>query len=333
MDKKYQRLSLVEREEISRSLACGKTYSQIANTLGRPKSTVSREIDRCGITRWSYRAFTAHKQAQRLAQSKHQGNRISKNPALEKYIQAKLKLKWSPEQIASQLKIAYAETKAMQVSHETIYKYLYVLPRGTLRAELLACLRQRRLHRRKGRKNLLKTRVKINGMISIEERPKEVGNRIIPGHWEGDLLAGQRNQSAVGTLVERTTRFTFLVKLKQLTADSVRKAFAETFKLLPQELKQSLTYDQGSEMAQHKLFTKGTNITVYFAHPHCPWERGTNENTNGLIRQFFPKSTDFNRLTNKDLKYVQSLLNGRPRKVLNWRKPAEALQELVALER
>lgn len=221
----------------------------------------------------------------------------------------------------------------MQVSHETIYKYLYILPRGTLKKELLSCLRQHwPYRRRKNYKSLLKSRVKSADRLSIEERPIEVTNRTIPGHWEGDLLVGKRNQSAIGTLVERTTRFVLRVKLNQLTAEAVRQAWTEVFQSIPQGLRQSLTYNQGSEMAEHKLFTKETSITVYFCHPNSPHERGTNENTNGLLRQFFPKGTNFNQVSPDQLKLAQELLNGRPRKTLSWRKPAELFANLVALK-
>jgi IS30 family transposase len=253
---------------------------------------------------------------------------------LRKYVHEKIRLHWSPEQIVQCLYQEYPESKTMRISREAIYSYLYVLPRGELKRELLSCLRRR--HKRRHKRSFGKTLSTrgIEGMISIEERPKAVEKRTVPGHWEGDLLIGRNRQSALGSLVERVTRTTILVKLKKRDAMTVRKAFARKAKRLPAEMKLSLTYDQGREMAQHQLFTKETQMKVYFAHPASPWERGTNENTNGLIRDFFPKGTDFNKISLREIKRVQHLLNGRPRKVLDWHTPYEAFKELsgVALE-
>ena len=219
----------------------------------------------------------------------------------------------------------------MRVSHETIYTYVYVLPRGALKRELLRALRHRRTHRR-ARRGRPERRGNIPAMLSIEERPAEVVERTVPGHWEGDVIVGRRNASALGTLVERTTRTTLLVPLRAKDATSVRQAFARELRTLPQPMARSLTYDQGTEMAEHPLFTQETRIQGSFAHPHSPWERGTNENTNGLIRQFFPKGTDFSRVSRREMKHVQDLLNGRPRKVLHWRTPSEAFHNVpVAL--
>ena len=234
---------------------------------------------------------------------------------------------WTPEQIAKRLKIVYHNDMDMHISHETIYSYLYVLPRSTLKKELTSALRRKHINRRP-RKARQKT-APIQDYLSIEERPAEVADRIIPGHWEGDLLMGAMNKSAIGTLVERTTRFTFLVKLESKDATTVRESFAREFRDLPSGLKRTLTYDQGQEMAEHKLFTKDTNITVFFAHPHSPWERGTNENTNALIRQFFPKGTDFNKISKEQLKDVQESLNDRPRKVHDFYTPNEVFYKLL----
>jgi len=215
----------------------------------------------------------------------------------------------------------------MQISHESIYNYLYVRPRSALKKEIISCLRRHHTNRR-SKKERQKS-CPIQDYLSIDERPVEVADRIVPGHWEGDLVMGAMNKSAIGTLVERVTRLTFLVKLQGKDAESVRKAFAEEFNCLPAGLKKTLTYDQGQEMAQHKLFTKDTNITVYFAHPHSPWERGTNENTNDLVRQFFPKGTDFNKVSKEQLKKVQEQLNDRPRKVHNFYTPNEVFFKLL----
>lgn len=257
------------------------------------------------------------------------------NRRLEEYVLAKLKLRWSPEQIAKELGKDYPDDMTMRISGPTIYTHVYVLPRGSLKKELLSCLRQRKKYRRKrgrGKPESDDLRGQIPEMISIEERPREASDRTVPGHWEGDLILGKWKQSALGTLVERTTRTTILVPLIKKDAVSVRQSFAREMKTLPKQMKLSLTYDQGKEMSEHKLFTQQTKIKVYFAHPGHPWERGTNENTNGLIRQFFPKGTDFSKIPRKEIKRVQNLLNGRPRKVLNWEKPYEVFNKLVAIE-
>jgi IS30 family transposase len=235
--------------------------------------------------------------------------------------------RWSPEQIARGLPQRYPHDPTMRISHEAIYTYLYALPPGTFKRELARYLRRRHRFRRL-RKVRLSSRP-IQDLISIDERPPEVADRTVPGHWEGDLLVGHANASALGTLVERTTRFTLLVPLKSKDAATVRQAFARELRTLPAQLRRSLTYDQGPEMREHRLFTQHTKMPVYFAHPHCPWERGTNENTNGLLRQFFPKGTRFTRLSRAKIKRVQVVLNDRPRKVLKWHSPAYAFHQLL----
>ncbi len=222
----------------------------------------------------------------------------------------------------------------MRISHETIYRYLYVLPRGTLRQELIKALRQEHKYRRKQKRgNTEEKRGKIADMLSIEERPREVADRSVPGHWEGDLIVGLHQKSALGTLVERTTRYTLLVPLgRDKSPVAVRKAYARAFRSIPGELKKTLTYDQGKEMLEHRRFTIDTGIQVYFAHPASPWERGTNENTNGLIRQYFPKGTDFSKVSRRRIKRVQRRLNDRPRAVLDYEKPDEVINRLVALK-
>lgn len=325
----YQRLELNEREEISRCLAQGKSFRGIARVISRHVSTVSREVSRAGMNKYTYRAARSDRRAIRNAGKRKRGkHKLGANQQLWEYVQEKLALRWSPEQIARSLKKLYPDGQAMQISHEAIYTYLYVLPRGELKKQLLKMLRRERKRRYK-RKNVGKVERKLEDMISIEERPAEVADRTVPGHWEGDLLIGRNWQSALGSLVERTTRFVVLVPLQDKTAEEVRKSFAREMKSLPVQLKRSLTYDQGREMAEHKLFTRDTNMTVYFAHPASPWERGTNENTNGLIRQFFPKGTDFNKVTRKEIKTVQDMLNGRPRKTLNWENPIEVIQQVL----
>lgn len=334
---RYTRLTLAEREEISRALAAKQPLRVMARHLGRSPSTLSRELRRTGkrrlrARRRRYRATTAHQQAGAVAHRPRRARRLARDLRLQACVHAKLRLRWSPQQIAKWLLREYPDDATMRVSHETIYTYLYVLTRGELKRELLRALRQRRKHRR-SRRSSHDRRGLIPDMISIEQRPAEVAQRTVPGHWEGDLILGRGHASALGTLVERTSRFTLLVPLRAKDATSVRKAFARQMRTLPQQVARSLTYDRGKEMTEHRLFTQETSIQVYFAHPHSPWERGTNENTNGLIRQFFPKGTDFSKVSRREIKHVQALLNGRPRKVLNWRFPCEALRDhLVALE-
>ncbi len=327
--KRYTRLSLAEREEISRHVAAGQPLRAIARQLGRAPSSISRELRRAGTTRTTYRAAAAHRAA--AAQQPRGWRKLAVHARLRGYVHVKLALRWSPEQIAKRVVAEYPGDAAMRVSHETIYAYLYVLPRGALKRELLRALRHRRTQRKR-RGAAHDRRGVIPDMISIEERPADVAARTVPGHWEGDLLVGQRHASALGTLVERTTRTTLLVPLRAKDAPSVRRAFAREMRTLPQQMVRSLTYDRGKEMAEHRLFTHETQVQVYFAHPRSPWERGTSENTNGLIRQFFPKGTDFSTVSCREIKQVQDLLNGRPRKVLNWRTPSEAFHDhLVAL--
>jgi len=249
------------------------------------------------------------------------------------YVIEHLKLHWSPEQIAARLKLAYPTDMSMRVSHETIYTYVYCYAKGELKKELVASLRQHKARRRRPRHTGADSRTKfspIQGLVSIAERPKEVEERIVPGHWEGDIIAGRGNHSFLGTLVERTTRATILVPLKSKQAELVARTFAHEVRYLPQQLRLTLTYDRGGEMARHKLFAKQAKMQVYFADPQSPWQRGTSENTNGLIRQFFPKTTDFSTLSRKEIKYVQHLLNGRPRQVLGFHTPYEAFSKLLA---
>ena len=325
----YKRLNDLEREEISRLLSQNCSFGDIARQLNRQTSTISREVSRGGGNKYTYRAVKAQNRARRNSAKRKSGKfRLNNENKLWRYIYKKLKKKWSPRQIAEELKIDYPRDMTMHISPETIYTYIYVLPRGTLKKELTACLRQNHKRRYKQSRGV-KIERKLEDMLSIEERPKEVEGRIIPGHWEGDLIVGKNNRSVLGTLVERTTRTTILIPLKNRGAEVVAKAFAKEVKKLPQQMKLSMTYDQGREMAQHKLFTKITGVKVYFAHPRSPWERGTNENTNGLIRQFFPKGTDFNKITRYEIKKVQNLLNGRPRQTLNFQKPYQVFDKLI----
>jgi IS30 family transposase len=278
-----------------------------------------------------YRAHTAQRRADRWAATPRKPRTLDVEDRLKEYILTNIRAWWSPQQIAARLVREYPENMAMRISHEAIYAYVYVLPRGTLRKELIGYLRQHRKQRGKRVGKSKDTRGQIPRMISIEERPVAVADRTIPGHWEGDLIVGPKNRSALGTLVERTTRWTLIVPLgKRHDAQTVRRAFARKLRQLPKELTQTLTYDQGKEMSEHERFTVDTGIHVYFAHPHSPWERGTNENTNGLIRQFFPKGTDLSMVSRREVQKVQDLLNGRPRQVLQFATPTEAFQELLS---
>jgi len=331
----YRRLSDRDREEISRGLAADESISGIARRIGRSPSTISREVARHGASWRGYRATAATYCALASASLRRRGKtKLSTNRRLRAYVHAKLALCWSPREIVRRMVMEYPQDESMRVSHETIYRHIYVLPRGSLRKELIAALRHEHKYRRKAGRKGKNARMpgRVSGMLSIEERPKEVEGRIIPGHWEGDLIIGLHKKTAIGTLVERTTRYTILVPLRTgKDAVSVRRAYAKALVKVPKALAKTLTYDQGTEMAQHKKFTIDTGIQVYFAHPASPWERGTNENTNGLIRQYFPKGTDFSKVPTWKLKRVQRQLNDRPRAALDFYKPDEAFKKLVAL--
>lgn len=330
----YKRLTDKERESISRNLAQKQSIREIARELGRSPSTVAREI-KLNLGKTGYRAFSANQRARAAAGSRRKGkSKIAQQAALRQYVLEKLNEEWSPKEISERIKIEYALNVAMQISPEAIYQYIYVLPRGELKQTLIKALRQEHKYRRTQKAGKPEeNRGKIAKMLSIEERPAEVADRTVPGHWEGDLILGKYKRSALGTLVERTTRYTILVPLGgQKDALSVRKAYAEAFKTVPDELRKTLTYDQGKEMSQHEHFTIDTGIQVYFAHPGSPWERGTNENTNGLIRQYFPKGTDFTQVSENEIKEVQKKLNNRPRKALNFYKPDEVFNNIVALK-
>jgi len=317
------------RVKIELLLEQGKSKVHISRALERNKSTISREVNRWVVRKYdTYKARLAHFYAEDELKGHHTGSKIQKNALLKYYIHLKIKKRWSPEQISNKLKKLYPNDKTMQVSHESIYTYIYLWAKGELRKELISHLRQEKRERKKPeRKGDLRT--KMPDRVDISERPPEVEGRLIPGHWESDLIIGKDNKSAIGTIVERTTRTVIMVKLKDRNAATVRRAFAEELKTLPAQMRLSMTHDNGMEMAQHKLFTKETQIKVYFAHPYSPWQRGTNENTNMLIRDFFPKGTDFNTIPSGKIKHVQDLLNERPRKTLDWRSPKEVFDEYI----
>ncbi len=332
--KQYRRCTPAEREEVSRGFAQGETLSAIALRLGRAPSTVSREIKRNSGTS-GYRAFSADRRATERASFRRNGkSRLANEYGLRRYVAEKLKKRWSPREIVKRIQEEYPDDMTMRISHEAIYRYIYVLPRGSLKQSLIKALRQERAYRRKQKRgNIEETRGEIADMLSIEERPAEVAYRTIPGHWEGDLIMGKYKRTALGTLVERTTRYTILVPLgKNKDAVSVRKAYTRELGALPKEIVKTLTYDQGKEMSEHRQFTIDTGIQVYFAHPESPWERGMNENTNGLIRQYFPRGTEFDKVSAKEIKRAQRQLNDRPRAVLYYKKPDEVINQLVALK-
>ncbi len=311
------------------------TQTEIAKRIGCHPSTICREVVRGTDCTGIYRAVYAEKKAQSRIRSRKLGKRkLFQNLALQTYVHSGLQNKWSPKQIAETLKTSYTES-TMQISPEAIYQYIYILPRGSLKKTLIEGLRRSHKYRRSPRKEKQdeEMRGKIAGMLSIHERPNEVADRTIPGHWEGDLIIGKYKRSAIATLVERTTRYTILVPLRAgKDAVSVRLALAEKLSKLPKHLARTLTYDQGKEMSQHVQFTIDTGIQVFFADPASPWQRGTNENTNGLIRQFYPKGTDFSLLSDAELQETEDLLNGRPRQCLGFAFPKEKFYDLVALD-
>ena len=320
------RLSLTEREEISRGLAVGESFRCIASGLGRAGSTVSREVASNG-GRNRYRATTAHRASRHRAR-RPKPTKLGSSHQLRKVVEAKLELWWSPRQISDWLMDEYGDSEEMRVSHETIYQSLFIQGKGTLRKELWRCLRSGRATRRpQGRP--ASTKGLIRDMVMISERPAEVEDRAVPGHWEGDLIMGKR-QTAIGTLVERWSRYVMLFGLPDgNTAEAVRDALTETVQRLPEHLWKSLTRDQGREMAQHVQFSIDTGVDVYFCDPKSPWQRGTNENTNGLLRQYFPKGTDLSKLTQEDLDQAAYSLNTRPRHTLGDMTPSEKLAEVL----
>ncbi len=320
-------LSLTEREEISRGVAAGVSLRMVAVRLGRAPSTVSRELARNG-GRHRYRAHHADRAALRRAR-RPKPSKLAENPELRAIVEEKLEDWWSPQQVARWLRRSYPDNQEMYVSHETIYLSLFVQGKGALRRELAQSLRTGRAYRRPKVKRAPSGKGKIVDPVMISERPAEVEDRAVPGHWEGDLLMGRR-QTAIGTLVERHTRYVMLFPLPDgNTAETVRDALTETVQRLPDHLWQSLTWDQGKEMAQHAQFSIDTGVDVYFCDPKSPWQRGTNENTNGLLRQYFPKGTDMSQLTQENLDDAAHSLNGRPRQTLDWMTPSEKLAEVL----
>lgn len=320
-------LTLTEREEISRGIAAGESARKIAARLSRAPSTVTREVGRHGGRR-RYRAAEADKRAWDNAR-RPQTCKLARDPALSQLVAAKLREDWSPEQIAGWLKAEFPADQTMKVSHETIYLTLFIQARGALKRELIAHLRRTRsLRRPRSTKRANRGQGHLVEAVSIRERPPEAEDRAIPGHWEGDLLAGAAN-THIATLVERHSRFVLLVAVDGKDTRSVTRALSEQVRRLPQELRSSLTWDRGMEMAEHARFTIATDVRVYFCDPHSPWQRGSNENTNGLLRQYLPKGTDLSRFTQPDLDAIAAKLNTRPRETLAFNTPADTLEKVL----
>jgi IS30 family transposase len=321
-------LALAEREEISRGVMAGRSVRTIARSLGRAPSTVSREIRRNGARR-AYRASAADQAAWQRAK-RPKLCKLAQNPALARVVADKLQLEWSPRQVAGWLKRRYPDDETQQVSHETIYRTLFIQARGALKNELLQHLRRTRGMRR-SRRHTQKTadHGRITETVSIRERPAEAEDRAVPGHWEGDLFFGS-NHSQIATLVERQTRYLILARVAGKDTETVVNALIKQAHKLPRELYRSLTWDRGKEMADHQRFSLATDVKVYFCDPQQPWQRGSNENTNGLLRQYFPKGMDLSDINQNRLNGVARRLNERPRETLNFETPAERFSQCVA---
>jgi len=320
-------LTIRDREQILLGLCRGESMSAIARALGRSPSTVTREIGANG-GREHYSAWHAHRRAREEAR-RPKRCKLRRGPLLDE-VSRRLKELWSPQEIAQRLALDFPDDPEMRVSHETIYQSLFVQGRGELRRELARCLRSGRTVRKS--RGHTEKRGRLPGMVLISERPPDVADRAVPGHWEGDLILGEGGRSAVGTLVERTTRLVLLLHLEGgRSAVSVERAMRKAIKTLPDELCRSITWDQGAEMANHARFSITTGIPIYFCDPHAPWQRGSNENTNGLLRQYLPKGTDLSKQSAADLARIQRSLNGRPRKTLGYLTPLEKFAEVVAL--
>lgn len=334
--RKYKRLKYKDRIQIETYIGMGYNYREIGIELGIGKSSIYREIKRNSDSKRIYKADYAQKKAEQTIASRKQGKRILlQNTYLQGYVNINIGLGWSPQQITHRLLQEYPDNPNMRISHESIYQYIYVLPRGELKKTLINGLRRKHKYRRTKKKEAQdeELRGKIQDMLSIHERPEEVADRTVPGHWESDLIIGKYKRSAIATLVERSSRYTIIVPLpKGKGTIEVREALTKAVSDIPLHLRRTLTHDQGKEMSQHKEFTKASNMQVYFADPASPWQRGTNENTNGLIRQYFPKGTDFSLVSTEQIKYVQDLLNGRPRQSLDFFTPNEVFSKYVALD-
>ncbi len=322
-------LNLEERIELEAALRAGDAQATVAARLARSAGTISREVALNGGP-GCYRAAVAHRAAQGRRGAARRGDcAIDEHPPLRAEVHERLRRGWSPEEIAGSLKRDHPDLPLMHTSHESIYRYVYVVARGELQRELAACLRRHHRTRKPRRRGVAATQGKLQDMVLVDQRPPEVEDRLIPGHYEGDLILGAGNKSAVGVLVERTSRYTFLCHLLEKNAPSVREAFTRKLEGLPASLLKSLTYDQGKEMAEHKRLATDLNLQVFFCHPHSPWERGTCESQNGRIRHYLPKGTDLSLISYQQLSAYQEMLNERPRKILGWKSPAQVFSELL----
>ncbi len=326
MGMSYSHLTAAERTTLMVMLAEGSSQSAVAAHLRRDRSTISRELARNGTdditTRQPYDAVLADQRARALREAPGRFPKLGADTPLFAVVADQLREGWSPEQIAGRLKRTFADDSCRTVSHETIYTAIYVMPRGALRSDLISLLRQGHAKRRP-RARGQDRRGQIPDMVSLHVRPPEIEDRLIPGHWEGDLIKGARNQSSVGTLVERSSRLVLLARMDGATADTAFAGFTSSLNRVHGSMRKTLTYDQGKEMSRHKDLTAATGVTVYFADPHSPWQRGSNENTNGLLRQYLPKGTDLSDLTQDDLDAIAWKLNTRPRKIHGFRMPIE----------
>ena len=325
----YNQLCETERYMITCGLRAGHSIRQIALSLQRSASSISRELRRNRSTDNCYDAVLADKHAKERRYKPRREKKLDVHRGLRHYVVIKLDKYWSPQQISGRLTKDFPTDKGMRISHETIYAYIYAMPKSNLRRELIAKLRRKHPQRFQHGRNPSKNKPRISDMVSIHDRPEDIEGRQVLGHWEGDLIIGKDHKSAVGTLVERKSRYVFLAHLNKKTAQETRLSFTRKLVDVPEELRKSLTYDQGSEMSQHKILSTDLNMGVYFCDPRSPWQKGTVENTNGLIRQFLPKGSDLSGASQKTLDEISHLLNTRPRKSLDYQTPREVYtQEL-----
>lgn len=330
---KHRALSMAERIELEASMRAGDSQLAVAVRLNRATGTISGELARNG-GREHYRAAAADQASVARRGAARRGRcAIDEHPPLRDEVHAQLRRGWSPEEIAGILKRDYPHLPLMQTSYESIYRYVYVVARGELKRELAACLRRHHRVRKPQRRGVLANKDRIKDMVLVDERPAEVEDRLIAGHYEGDLIMGAGNRSAVGVLVERTTRYTFLCHLPTKDAQGVREAFTRKLLPIPQALRKTLTYDQGIEMSEHAILAADLGLKMFFCHAHCPWERATCESQNDRIRHYLPKGTDLSLVSHQQLSAYQEMLNERPRKILNWKSPAQCFQELLILNK
>ncbi len=321
-NKNYSHLCATERYMIMAGLQAGHSLRKIGRMIGRSASSISRELQR-NYSAEGYVALAAHQRAEVNRHKPRFAKKLHTHRHLYHYVMVKLERLWSPQQISGRLKVDFPESKEMRISHETIYAFIYAMPKSGLRQELIANLRRKHPRRYAHGRDPSKQKPRISDMVSIHDRPEEIEGQQVIGHWEGDLIIGKNHGSAVGTLVERKSRYIYLAHLSNRSAKETRLSFTRKLQDVPSELRQSLTYDQGREMSQHKLLGTELEMAVYFCDPHSPWQKGTVENTNGLIRQFLPKGSDLSDVPQERLDEISHLLNTRPRKSLNFQTPSE----------